>query len=49
MLGFACLQAYLTGLVERFQNWLGQNLILQGIKDTKSLGSVDLIMMKFEC
>ena len=43
MLGFACLHAYLAGLVELFQNWLGQSLILQGNKVTKSLVSADLI------
>ena len=43
MLGFACLQAYLKGLVEHFQNWLGQSFRLQGNKDTKSLESADLI------
>ena len=43
MLGFACLHAYLTGLGERFQTWLGLNLISQGNEDTKSLASADLI------
>ena len=44
MLGFACLHAYLTGPVERFQNWLGQSLILQGNKGIKkSLASANLI------
>ena len=49
MLGFACLHAYLAGLVELFQNWLEQSLILQGNRDTESLASADLIMKKFEC
>ena len=43
MLGFACLHANLTGPMEHFQNRLGQSLILQGNKVTKSLASADLI------